>query len=112
MKELTAREFIEIFQDICVQRKECKGCDLADNLNHKCYLLGDRNKKEEILEIIKEHSYTLKDDLLKKYPNTKLTSSGNPNFCVINLGIDIDCDDDKLCSDCWNERVPKNEELL
>lgn len=51
---------------------------------------------------------TMLQELLEKYPNTKLDSNGTPKFCPSKLGYsDKTCCemDIEECVDCWNRPV-------
>lgn len=103
MKELSVRQFLKAFQELCENNERCYGCILA-NENYDCYLLQKTNIKKT-LEIISDNTKTRKEDILEKYPETKLNNIGIPNFCVHSLGMNSICTKTKSCLDCWNERV-------
>lgn len=66
-------------------------------------------KMHRTMEKIKPKGKTILQDLLEKYPNTKLGGDGTPNLCPSKLGYsDLKlCDEMSVeaCVDCWNRPV-------
>ena len=68
-----------------------------------------KQKMDRVLQAIKPKGKTILQELLEKYPNTKLGKDGTPNLCPSKLGYsDMDiCDEMSIeaCVDCWNRPV-------
>lgn len=66
-------------------------------------------KMHRTMEKIKPKGKTILQDLLEKYPNTKLGGDGTPSLCPSKLGYsDLKlCDEMSVeaCVDCWNRPV-------
>lgn len=103
MKELTARELLSTFQEICGNMDNCSGCILA-NENNDCYLPKEINL-EKTLKIVAQYKWSWLDKLLNEFPQTKLNDEGFPNFCPQTIGKSGHCPESKSCLECWSERV-------
>lgn len=110
---MDAVKFIKERNRMCDSFLNCHGCPLEkteDCLDNGIgCIVGDEIK--QIVEIVEKWSAehpqkTILQDLLEKYPNTRLNSRKLPFFCVVDLGykgLEGSLCGETDCAMCWNQ---------
>ena len=107
---MDAVEFFKAKSRMCL-KNECRDCVLTDNCTNEIECDHDYKTEVELVEKwAKENpipKYTYLDDLLLKFPKTRMTDVGNPEVCInVLYDAKIKCAH-SICKECWNREYKK-----
>ena len=107
---MDAVEFFEVKKRMCLGA-DCENCVLTNNCVDIMEENHDYKTEVELVEKWAEENpvpkYTYLDDLLSKFPETRMKVNGFPDVCInVLYSVKINCFS-TTCEQCWNREYTK-----